>query len=71
LTFGLTGKQKVKEVQARCDLMRLLNSLPRNHGTLPREQIRSTPLDPEHGIAGGEIGQVGKAPEFAILDCIF
>jgi hypothetical protein len=40
LTFGLPGKQSVKQVDKRRDLIRLLSSLPRNRKLLPIKQAR-------------------------------
>jgi hypothetical protein len=44
LTFGLPGKQSVKQVQAGCDLIRPLSALPRNRSIFTDRTISISPL---------------------------
>jgi hypothetical protein len=44
LTFGLTGKQRVKQVPAGCVLIRLLGTLPRNRNIFINRTSVGSPL---------------------------
>jgi hypothetical protein len=47
LTFGLPGKQRVKQVAAGCDLIRLLRTLPGNRNNY----VNGTPCRPAFAAA--------------------